>query len=175
MVAAAGLRELERRLNRPGGDAVFFAEHEHPYNLNLGVAAGGVWPSSVPVEVTLRGRLGFGRDTDPGAAQELLTATLVEHAPAVEVSFEGFRAPAYWHDPDDPFGQALAAAHTAVAGSPPRRHVLTFTTDARHTDGPCFCYGPAAGNIHGTDEWVDLDSLRRTARTVAHLILDWSG
>ena len=51
----------------------------------------------------------------------------------------------------------------------------TATTDARYVDGPCACFGPIAGNIHGTDEWVDLDSVRDTALIAALAIAGWCG
>lgn len=174
--AVTALRSLEAALNEPAeGEEDWFAAHEHPYNLNLGVVEGGAWPSSVPCRVELRGRLGFGPKLDPQRAQELVRRTLREHAPAVEVRFDGFRAPAYRHDPGDALGRTLAGAHEAVHGAPPARELLTFTTDARQVAGPCLCYGPLAGNIHGTDEWVDIASLRQTALAVALLVAQWCG
>jgi acetylornithine deacetylase len=51
--------------------------------------------------------------------------------------------------------------------------ISTATTDARYVTGPCLCYGPAAGNIHGIDEWVDLASVRDTALAVALVASRW--
>ena len=48
-----------------------------------------------------------------------------------------------------------------------------ITTDARYVEGPCACYGPIADNIHGIDEWVDIDSMRAAAVTVAILAARW--
>ena len=44
---------------------------------------------------------------------------------------------------------------------------FTATTDARYVEGPCLCYGPTAANLHGPDEWVDLESLEQTATVAA--------
>ena len=40
-------------------------------------------------------------------------------------------------------------------------------------EGPCFCYGPTASNLHGRDEWVDLESLEQTATVVAVAAAEW--
>jgi acetylornithine deacetylase len=163
--AVQGLRALERRLNdgRP----------DHPYNLNLGEIHGGVWPSSVPAEVVLRCRLGFGPDLEPDGAQALLRGAVEEAAPGVEVGFEGFRCRAYRHDLDGPFAQLAGECHAAIHGAQPGVKTSTATTDARYVEGPCICYGPEAGNIHGIDEWVDLASARDTAVAVALIASRW--
>jgi acetylornithine deacetylase len=163
--AVTGLRALEAKLNESVPD--------HPYNLNLGEIHGGVWPSSVPAEVTLRARLGFGPDLEPGDAQQLLR-TAVEAA-GVEVSFEGFRCRAYSHDAANPFTEIVSECHAALHGTHPGTKTSTATTDARYVEGPCLCYGPAAGNIHGIDEWVDLASTRDTALAVALVARRWCG
>jgi acetylornithine deacetylase len=167
--AVQGLRALESTLN-DGLDG-------HPYNLNLGEIAGGVWPSSVPAEVVLRCRLGFGPELEPADAQQLLRRAVESSAPEVRVEFEGFRCRAYEHPADDELVQLVSTSHAEVHGrnEPPGRKLSTATTDARYVEGPCCCYGPAAGNLHGIDEWVDLESIRATALTVALVISRWCG
>jgi acetylornithine deacetylase/succinyl-diaminopimelate desuccinylase-like protein len=93
----------------------------------------------------------------------------------VEVSFEGFRAPAYCDGVDHGLGEALIAAHTRLHGSAPARQALPATTDARSVTGPCLCYGPVAGAIHATDEWVDVESSESVAAAVALTIASWQG
>jgi acetylornithine deacetylase len=165
--AVDGLRALEETLNE-GQDG-------HPYNLNLGEIHGGVWPSSVPAEVVLRCRLGFGPELEPADAQALLRRAVEEAAPGVEVEFEGFRCRSYRHELDGPFVELVRRCHEDVRGSPPGLKISTATTDARYVEGPCLCYGPTAGNIHGIDEWVDLDSARDTALAVALIASRWCG
>jgi acetylornithine deacetylase len=167
--AVQGLRALEATLNE-GVDG-------HPYNLNLGQIAGGVWPSSVPAEVVLRCRLGFGPELDPADAQALLRRAVESSAPDVQVELEGFRCRAYEHSADEALVQLVGACHAEAHGhgEPPGRKLSTATTDARYVDGPCCCYGPVAGNLHGIDEWVDLASIRATALTVALVASRWCG
>jgi acetylornithine deacetylase len=167
LIAAVGaLRALEAELNERRGDPIF-AGFPHPYNLNLGQIEGGTWPSSVPTDATLRIRLGFGRDLEPADVQRLVTERVAAAAPSVTVTFDGFRAHAYHHDPATPLAGLVSAAHAELHGAPPAFGVFTGTTDARYVEGPCYCYGPLAGNLHGIDEWVELASCQGVAETLA--------
>ena len=53
--------------------------------------------------------------------------------------------------------------------------MLPATTDARSVSGPCICYGPVAGAIHGNDEWVDIESTEAVAAAVAITIAGFQG
>jgi len=171
--ALDALHELELRLNAGESsasdprDAVFFGAHERPFRLNVGTLAGGEWPSSEPARAEARVRLGFGRSLTPPAAQALVAEAVRAAAPGVEVEFEGFRAVAYCDDLAHDLARALGAAHAGLHGSAPQTQVLAATTDARSVTGPCVCYGPVAGDIHGTDEWVDIDSVEAVAGAIA--------
>lgn len=175
--ALESVRELERRLNEPPApgdpDELFFAAHEHPFRLNVGTLSGGVWPSSEPARAQARVRLGFGLGYTPEQAQQLLAAAVHAAAPEVHLAFEGFRAPAYCDALDHDLAAALSRAHELIHGGPPTRQVLPATTDARSVAGPCVCYGPLAGDIHGTDEWVDVDSAQAVAAALAITIAGW--
>jgi acetylornithine deacetylase len=181
--ALDGLRELERSINeRPGvsekaghagGAQVFFAAHEHPFRLNVGRLSGGVWPSSEPAQAEARIRLGFGMELTPTDAQRLVAEAVRTAAPEVDVVFEGFRAHAYSDDLGHTLAAALSDSHELLHGSPPRPQVLPATTDARSVTGPCVCYGPVAGAIHGTDEWVDIASTEAVATAIAITIACW--
>lgn len=173
--AIEALRGLERELNERPLDRLFADAFDHPYRLNVGQLEGGAWPSSVPAQLSARVRLGFGRDRSPAAAQAQIAAAVVAAAPRVHVAFEGFRAPAYCDDLGHDLVRTLAEAHHDETGAPPARRVLAGTTDARSVRGPCLCYGPLAGNLHGIDEWVDLDSVQRVARVVAATLAAWQG
>jgi acetylornithine deacetylase len=167
LAAVQALRALEQELNRD--------REGHPYNLNLGEIHGGSWPSSVPAEVTLRFRLGYGPEVGPAEAQSLVAQTVAAGAPALELAFEGFRASAYEHELEGPLPDLLRSCHRELHGADPGTKVSTATTDARFVSGPCICYGPAAGNLHGIDEWVDLASVRDTAVAVALVASRWCG
>jgi acetylornithine deacetylase len=153
------------------------------YNLNVGQLSAGDWPSSVPAHALLRLRVGFPRAWTPDRAERELRAAIrsiveagdpsIRHA----VRLTGFRAPGHLLDPAHPLVRILGEAHQAAHGSPPQTLGLASTTDARtyleHFNMPALCYGPAASNIHGIDESVDLDTIIAGARTLARFIPAW--
>ncbi len=171
--AVGALRRVESELNEPVRDPVFAAVRERPYGMSIGRIEGGVWTASTPHALTAQVRFGFGRDLEPAQVQERLRAAVAESAPGVDCRFEGFRARAYCHPADGPLADTLAAAHLSVVGAAAEPDVFTATTDARQVAGPCFCYGPHAGNLHGADEWVDVESLVQTATVVALAAAAW--
>jgi acetylornithine deacetylase len=173
--ALNSLRRLEATLNQRQHDAdrLFFNAFDRPFRLNIGRLGGGTWPSSEPVAVSAGVRLGFGLSLSPRQAQASLLAAVNDAAAGVDVTFEGFRAPAYVHSPDDFLAQELRSVHSSIHGEEPETRVLAGTTDARSVPGPCLCYGPIAGGLHAVDEWVDVASLIATAEAVALTLKRW--
>jgi acetylornithine deacetylase len=177
------LRRLEREWNARKHPA--FADHEHPLNFNPGVIQGGVWPSSVPSEVTLLTRFAFYPDTTPDEAKEqfldFMRARMQEdhwfREHPIEFTWYGHHDHGYVIPKDDPFVQQVARAHTDVTGRSPQYLVTTAVTDSRfwnvHVGRPTVCYGPVGANMHGADEWVDLESVRRVTKVIAAVILDF--
>jgi acetylornithine deacetylase len=172
--AVASLRRVEAEINEPVCDPVFAAVRERPYGMTIGKIGGGVWTASTPHELTAHVRFGFGRDVEPAEIQARLREAVREASPEVEIQFEAFRARAYCHPTSGPFVDTLSAAHLAIIGSEAETMAFTATTDARYVEGPCLCYGPAAGNLHGTDEWVDVETLVQTATVVALTVAEWT-
>jgi acetylornithine deacetylase len=129
--------------------------------------------ASSPAELVAHVRIGFGRDIEPADLQRRIVDDVGRAAPAVDVSFEAFRARAYCHDTSGPLPELLGEVHRRVLGTEPETMVFTATTDARQVEGPCLCYGPIASNLHGRDEWVDLESLEQTATVVAVAVAEW--
>src|SRR5262245_22855946 len=172
--AVTALRRVESEINEPVGDPVFAAVRERPYGMTVGKIEGGVWTASTPHELAAQIRFGFGRETEPAEIQERMRAAVLEATSDVEIAFEGFRARAYAQPTTGTFVDAVSAAHRAVAGAEPEPLAFTATNDSRYVEGPCLCYGPSAGNLHGTDEWVDVDSLVQTATVVALTTAAWT-
>jgi acetylornithine deacetylase len=171
--AVAALRSLEAELNRNAHDSIFATASAWPYGLTIGRIEGGVWTSSVPSALVVRARCGFGLDHSPAEIQHEIRVRVAAAAPSVRVDFDAFRAQAYCHDATGPFPETLRAAHRDALGAESRTSVFTATTDARLVEGPCLCYGPTAGAYHGRDEWVELDSLAKTAAVVALAAQRW--
>lgn len=101
-----------------------------------------------------------------------------------EVIYNGFFAEGYSFKDEtsaharQAFG-ALDRAHTTVTGSPLSMEPITATTDARffglYDDTPALVYGPLAEAIHGFNQRVDLESIRRVTQRTAIFIAEWCG
>ena len=72
-----------------------------------------------------------------------------------------------------------AYAQVMGAGAQIVEHKMTALTDTRfyglYYDIPAFCIGPKAQNIHGFDERVELDSIRKLTVILALFIAQWCG
>ena len=158
----------------------------HPYNINVGTFGAGDWPSSVPAMATLQaaasGTRPRGRPTRPrpGSAGRSTDRRTVAPGPS----------------PGDPASGLPSARGTRCrrtirsqnawrrrtrprTASDPGRPRWQATTDARlylnDFRVPALCYGPAAHDIHGIDESVELSSIVDGARTLARFIAGWYG
>ena len=83
------------------------------------------------------------------------------------------RARGYSFDPDSPFVRLLGDCHEEVRGGRPSPDPSRATTDLRFFEGQAVCYGPTGENLHGVDEWVDLESIADVATVIAVLIRRW--
>jgi acetylornithine deacetylase len=146
---------------------------EQPYLLNVGALHAGDWPSMTPGRATLDVRLGFPIRMEPAEAQARLADTVRAADPTADVEFRGFRARGYSFDPDSPFVHLLGDCHEEVRGGRPRPDPSRATTDLRFFEGQAVCYGPTGENLHGVDEWVDLESIADVATVIALLIRRW--
>jgi acetylornithine deacetylase len=150
-----------------------FAGLEQPYLLNVGALHAGDWPSMTPGRATLDVRLGFPIRMEPAEAQERLAAAVAAADPVAQVEFRGFRARGYSFDAESPFVRLLGECHEEVRGVRPRPDPSRATTDLRFFEGQAVCYGPTGENLHGVDEWVDLESVADVATVIALLIRRW--
>jgi len=165
------LHGLEAELNADPEPEV--TELEQPYLLNVGALHAGDWASMTPGRATLDIRLGFPIRMEPAEAQERLAAAVGAADPSAAVEFRGFRARGYSFDPDSPFVRLLGDCHEEVRGGRPRPDPSRATTDLRFFEGQAVCYGPTGENLHGVDEWVDLESIADVATVIALLIRRW--
>jgi len=188
----AALKELEKRWNRPEQAHPHYRHHEHPLNLNIGKIRGGDWASSVPAWCSVDVRMGIYPGQDIDAARAEIEACIFGAADGddylrknqPEVIYNGFLAEGYCLADDDRPGARLAistleTAHHAVTGEALQTSAITATTDARfpglYAATPALVYGPAADAIHGFNERVELESVRRVTQSIALFIAGWCG
>ena len=189
--AAYGLMEalhgLEARWNERKGEYPWFADVEHPINLNVGKIAGGDWPSSVPAWCTFDVRVAIYPGQSIAEAKAEIEATIREAARAnrflanspPEITYHGFEAEGYVLEGGEEAVALLGRTHARVTGKPLEEIATTGTTDARcfglYAGIPALVYGPTADSIHGFDERVDLESVRRCTQAMALFVAEWCG
>ena len=73
----------------------------------------------------------------------------------------------------------LAGAHQAVFGEALLDKTSTGTADNRffglYAGIPALVYGPQSDDIHGFDERVNLESIRKITQATALFIAEWCG
>jgi acetylornithine deacetylase len=179
------LKELEQDLNAadrlPPYDTL-----EHPFNFNIGKIIGGNWPSSVPGYANMECRIGYPPGTSAANIMEQVKSAIdgaVARDPKLwleppRLSFHGFRSDGHLVDLDHPGIRLLAECHESLTGKSIGQSIATATTDLRafyfHSGIPGTCYGPIAQNIHGSDERVNVDSVRQTLQAYALFLSRWA-
>ena len=156
--------------------------NERAYNINLGKVSAGDWTSSAPASATFSVRIGFPRSWSPDEAEVRIRAAISAMAEAdpdfsaqPTVTLTGFRARGHFIDAGTPLVRDLSRAHADAHGAPPPAFMLGSTSDARiyleDFGIPAVCYGARGRNLHGVDEYVELQSIKDAARTLARFIL----
>jgi acetylornithine deacetylase len=181
------LVELERERNLNVVDPLF-SDYELPYALAVGTVRAGEWASNVPESLTCQGRYGVSGDESVGEAQAAFEQAvaaaaaqdpwLCEHPPVVEWwggQFHPARIPV-----DDPIVGTVADAFAEVTGSKATLRGMTYGADMRllvnEADVPTVLFGP--GDIrraHQPDEFVTIEDLEVTTRTLALAVLRFCG
>ncbi|SFS12108.1 acetylornithine deacetylase [Agrococcus baldri] len=180
----AELRRMEEAWNALVPGSAHFADQEHPLNLNIGTIRAGDWPSSVPDMCELGIRVSFlpEQDVDECWAeiqQRVETAIADLDGVRAETERLGFYADGYVLEEGSEAEAVLAAAHREAAGEELASAAVAGYIDSRcyglFADTPALVYGPRGIRLHGADEGVELESVRRVTRAMALFIAEWCG
>jgi acetylornithine deacetylase len=181
------LHELEDAWNARRGEYPSHADLAHPINLNIGRIEGGDWASSVPAWCTIDVRVAIFPGQSIAQAKREIEQTVLAaarrdpflHNNPPQIVYNGFEAEGYVLVNAEAQIAVLGAAHARVFGSQLEIVASTATTDARffglYGDMPALVYGPRSEFIHGFDERVDLESLRKVTKTMVLFIAEWCG
>jgi acetylornithine deacetylase len=181
------LEELEAGWNeRAKGDRHFKAV-THPINFNPGIIRGGDWASSVPAWCDVDCRIAIL----PGWSVADCQAEILRHVDAAArghrflsnnppvVEWSGFLSEGYELKDSNEAETAFGKAFDAVYGGAVQDLVFTALTDTRfyglNHGIPSLCFGASGAAMHGFNEYVDLDSLRKSTKTMALFIAEWCG
>lgn len=183
----SALRELETTWNSEARRHPAYQKVDHPLNLNVGKINGGDWASSVPAWCEFDVRIAVFPGTDLGEAQrEIDNAVrsaaqnnpfLADYPP--EIIYNGFLAEGYQLKNAEKPVAVLRKAHHAVFETELQELASTATTDARfyglYADTPALVYGPNAESIHGFNERVELESMRKNTQAMTLFMAEWCG
>lgn len=160
-------------------------------HLNVGVVRAGDWPSTVPGRCEIEVRMSFvPGETEAGVKQEIAarvhaiaqrSAWLRDHPP--RITYFGWHTEPWIQDERHPFVQSfvrcVSEMRRAYADDPlPVPMGLTAGLDTRFAGlygVPAFAWGPKGANLHGADEYVEIDSVIEVARILALFAADWCG
>lgn len=155
-------------------------------NLSIGTFNAGDWVSTVAGFAELACRISFieGETEDQVKAEVENTVAEVakddewlrENPPVVE--WFGWHTDPWTQDTGHEFVQTVQKVAEEVLGKPVEMVGKPAGLDirfAKYFGIPALSIGPQGGNIHGFDEYVELDSVLRTAKIVALTILEWCG
>ena len=182
------LHALEEKWNDSCHDDEHFRHVHHPLNFNVGKIAGGDWASSVPSWCTFDARIGVPPTKDLDEARKEIEACVADAARGhaflskypPKVTYPGLAATGFvLKNADEAEGILKRAHHAAFEGAELQETMSTATTDARIFDIygkiPALVHGPLAEDIHGFDERVELDSVRRVTQAIALFVAEWCG
>jgi acetylornithine deacetylase len=181
------LKKLEADWNGRKHEHPLYADHEHPIRFNLGKIHGGDWTSSVPAWCNFDMRVGLYPGWNVADAQTEIEACIAEAAKKdaflgnrpPKIVFKGHQFEGYVVENADEIVDVLAVNHRHVFGEMLQDMVLTGASDARvfglYADIPSLLYGPKSERLHGFDECVELESVRKVTQTLALLVADWCG
>ncbi|WP_298108613.1 ArgE/DapE family deacylase [Bradyrhizobium sp.] len=181
------LEQLEAEWNERAKGAPHFGKVSHPINFNPGIISGGDWASSVPAWCDVDCRIAIlpgwsVADCQDEIRRHVAAASrnhrFLANNPAV-VEWCGFLSEGYELKDSAEAEAAFAKAYDAVYGGPVRELAFTALTDTRfyglNHNIPSLCFGASGAALHGFNEYVDLDSLRKSTKATALFIAEWCG
>ena len=181
------LRELETHWNARKVNDPHFHDHHHPVNFNVGRIEGGDWASSVPAWCTFDMRAGVlptqtlaeaRREIEGCVRRAAANDPFLGNAPPT-VTWEGFQAEPFVLKNHEQVRAVLADVHQTVFGEALKDRTQTGTADNRffglYAGLPALVYGPQSDDVHGFDERVNLESVRKITQATALFIAQWCG
>ncbi len=181
------IEKLEIEWNRRAASDKHFKAVNHPLNFNPGIIKGGDWASSVPAWCDVDCRIAIlpGWSVQDCQAEILACIAaasreyrfLSNNPPQVEWS--GFLSEGYELTNSGLAEAAFGRAYNAVYVGATPEMAFTALTDTRfyglNYNIPSLCFGASGAAMHGFNEYVDLESLRKSTKATALFIAEWCG
>ncbi|MCU4802462.1 ArgE/DapE family deacylase [Halobacteria archaeon HArc-gm2] len=181
------LTDLHEERTETVHDELFERDGENTVSLNVGTVDAGEWPSSVPDEAVLEGRISHAPAEERAEIRRLVEETvqaaaagdqwLEAHPPTVE--WFGWRGSSARVAPDEAIVETVQSVVSDGFDHEPRAIGFPGGIDTRFfvndADTPALCFGPGAHNIHGTDEYLPVDELEQAIASLALIAMAWCG
>ncbi|NQU03313.1 MAG: ArgE/DapE family deacylase [Syntrophaceae bacterium] len=153
-------------------------------HLNIGILKAGDWPSTVAGFAEMESRISFIPGENMTKVKQIVedvihvTAQndpwLQDHPPVVE--WFGWQTDPWYQDPENVFIKTVIRNIESVCQQKMELFGSPAGLDTRFSayfGFPAITFGPDGDNEHGTDEYVDLDTLPLVTTAIALTTLDW--
>ena len=183
----AALQKLEAEWNVRAKADRHFSTVANPINFNPGIIKGGDWASSVPAWCDVDCRIAILPGWSVAEAQAEIRACVAAAARdhrflsnnPPELEWSGFLSEGYELKDSAEAEAAFGKAYSAVYGDTVQDLVFTALTDTRfyglNYNIPSLCFGASGGAMHGFNEYVEVESLRKFTKTAALFVAEWCG
>jgi len=180
------LIELDEKRAQEKHYSLFERDSERSCHLSVGTYRAGDWIPTVAGWAEIECRTSYlpGENADEvkNQVQQAINDVarrdewLSQHQP--EIIWLERRAEAWEQDPNHPFVLAFKSSADKILKSDTVIAGVTWGMDTRfapYFNMPAISFGPDGGNIHGVNEYVDLDSLIDCTKVLASFIIEWCG
>jgi len=174
------IRAQERRF------PLFEKQSGRSCHLNIGTYRAGDWISTVAGWAEVECRMSYlPNENEAEVKREVQQAVtnaaeddewLRQHPP--EIIWYQRHVEPWEQDPNDPFIVTFKSSADAVLKSDTEIAGATWGMDTRlapYFNMPAISFGPNGGNIHGVNEYVNIDSIIDCTKVLASFIIDWCG
>jgi acetylornithine deacetylase len=181
------LEGLEEEWNRRAAKDRHFGALTHPVNFNPGMIKGGEWASSVPAWCDVDCRIAILPGWKVSDCQAEILACVAEASrkhsfladSPPEVVWSGFLSDGFELTGAEESESVLQQAYGSIFGGDLPDATFTGLTDTRfyglNYGIPSLCFGAKATQMHGFNEGVELESLRKVTKTMALFVAEWCG
>jgi len=182
----AALVELDEKRARENRYPLFEKQSGRSCHLNIGTYRAGDWISTVAGWADLDCRLSYLPAEDEDEVKHQVEQVVKKAADGdewlsqypPEIAWYERKAEAWEQNPEDPFVLAFKSVADSTLKSDIEIAGATWGMDTRlapYFKMPAISFGPNGGNVHGVNEYVDIDSLLDCTRVLAAFIMDWCG
>ena len=180
------LVELDEKRAREKHYALFERDSERSCHLNIGTYRAGDWVSTVAGWAEIECRISHIPGEEFAEVKNQVRQTindvaqrdewLSQHPP--EIVWFGLSMDTWEQDPNDPFVVTFKSSADKVLGADTDITGVTWGMDTRlaqYFNIPTLSFGPNGENLHGVNEYVDLDSVVDCTKVLASFIIEWCG